>query len=114
MDERERLRNVVERRKKKKSEPVAMLGDMVKSIVDKRITPQQKNVGSVIAVWNKLVPAEVKECCKLIGISAGQLKVEVNSPSYMYELQLCSEELVKELGRSCPRAGIKKIKFVAG
>jgi len=30
----------------------------------------------------------------------------------MYELRLCSSELLNEVQQRCPRAGIKKIKFV--
>jgi len=33
---------------------------------------------------------------------------------YKYELQLCASELLSELQQQCPRAHIKKIKFVVG
>jgi hypothetical protein len=38
--------------------------------------------------------------------------VQVDSPSYVYELQLCSSELLNELQQQCPKARLTRIKFV--
>ncbi|MHC4494517.1 MAG: hypothetical protein ACYSYM_01700 [Planctomycetota bacterium] len=37
--------------------------------------------------------------------------MRVDSSSYMYELQLCSSELLEELQQQCPKARLTRIKF---
>ena len=81
--------------------------------MDDQISPRQAQFSEVAEIWNRLLPAELCGHCEIIDISGGQLKVQVDSPSYMYELQLCSSELLKELQQQCPRVRLAKIKFVA-
>ena len=82
--------------------------------MEKRISPQQARFSQVVEVFSRLLPAELHGHCEIIDISGGQLKVKVDSPSYMYELQLCNSELLKELKWQCPKARLTKIKFVVG
>ena len=82
--------------------------------MDERISPQQTRFSEVFETWNRLLPEELCGHCEIIDISGGQLKVQADSPSYVYELQLCSSELLEELQRQCPKARLTKIKFVAG
>jgi len=77
-----------------------------------QISPRQNRFGVVAELWSRLLPGELRRHCDIVDISGGQLKVQVDSPSYMYELQLCSSELLKELQQQCPRARLTKIKFV--
>jgi predicted nucleic acid-binding Zn ribbon protein len=90
------------------------LGNVAKELLENQISPKQARFGSIPEVWNQLLPDELRRHCKIAGISSGQLKVSVDLPAYMYELQLCSSELLSELQQQCPRAHIKKIKFVVG
>jgi hypothetical protein len=90
------------------------LGDTVRALLEGWISPQQTRFESICELLTRLLPIELREHCKITDISGGQLKVLVDLPSYMYELQLCSSELLKELRRRCPQARIKKIKFVVG
>ena len=91
-----------------------VLGDLVKTLIDRRVGPQHAKFGSLEEVWEQLLPAELSGHCELTGVYGGQLKVRVDSPAHMYELKLCSSELISELQQQCPRAGIKNIKFVIG
>jgi hypothetical protein len=68
----------------------------------------------VVVVWEQLLPAELRQHCKLAGISGGQLKVLMDSPVYLHELRLCGAELTRELQRRCPKARIRTIKFSIG
>ncbi|MHC4655630.1 MAG: DciA family protein [Planctomycetota bacterium] len=88
------------------------LGDVTRELMENRISPQQAKFAPIAELWNQLLPDELRRHCKIGGISGGQLKVLVDLPVYMYELQLCSTELLSELQQQCPRAHIKKIKFV--
>ncbi|MHC4112055.1 MAG: DciA family protein [Planctomycetota bacterium] len=110
----EQLRSAVKWQRKQHLNEAVRLGDVTKKLMENRISPQQARFGSIPEVWNQLLPAELRRHCKISGIYGGQLKVLVDLPVYMYELQLCSSELLSELQQQCPRAHIKTIKFVVG
>jgi predicted nucleic acid-binding Zn ribbon protein len=116
MDEIEKLRKAnkagMERRTKPNS--TATLGDAVRQLMEDWISPQQSRFGGVAEFWSELLPAELSRHCRLAGISGGQMKVLVDSPSYMHELRLCSSQLLEALRQRCPKARIKRIKFAIG
>lgn len=114
MNEDQQLRSVVKRRKERRMNGAARLGDITKELMENRISPQQAKFGSIPEIWNQLLPEELRRHCNIDGISGGRLKVLVDLPAYKYELQLCSSELLSELQQQCPRAHIKKIQFVVG
>jgi predicted nucleic acid-binding Zn ribbon protein len=114
MNQDEQLRGAVKWQRKQYMDKAVRLGDVTRELMENRISPQQARFGPIAELWNQLLPAELCRHCKIAGISGGQLKVLVDLPAYMYELQLCSSELLTELRRQCPRAHIKKIKFVVG
>ena len=118
MDESERLRDTdkirVKWRPKQTRNKTTKLGDVVKQIMENRISPQQAKFGLIAEAWSQLLPAELHRHCKIADISSGQLKILVDSPSYVHELRLCGSELLEELQRRCPRAKIEKIKFIIG
>jgi len=114
MDEDQQLRNIVRWRTKSNSNRTARLGDAVKQLMENQISPQQARFGPIVEFWSQLLPAELCRHCKLAELSGGQLKVLVDSPTHLYELQLCSSQLLEELQQQCPRARIKKIKFAVG
>jgi hypothetical protein len=95
-------------------ESAVKLGDTVGQILEHRILPQYKRFNSVVECWKQIVPAELAQHCRLADLTAGQLKVVVDSPSYMYELQLCRLELVKQLQRQCPQARVRTIELAVG
>jgi hypothetical protein len=116
MDESRLLRNANKVGVKRRTKPnsTATLGDVLGELMEGWITPQQSRFGTVAQLWGELLPAELCRHCRLGGISGGQLKVFVDSPSYMYELRLCSSQLLKELQQRCPKARIKRITFAIG
>jgi len=127
MDESKQLRNPVPIRRepelkgcgvrwrtKPKLDRAVRLGDTLSELMENRISPRYARYSSVIELWGRLLPAELSRHCKLADISEGQLKVLVDSPSHMHELRLCNSELLGELQKQCPKARIRKIKFVIG
>jgi len=102
------------REQAKRRDRTTRLGEVVKTMMDRQVEPRHKKFGSLGEVWEQLLPLELSGHCELVGASGGQLKVRVDSPAHMYELKLCSSELVSELQERCPRAGIRNIKFVIG
>jgi hypothetical protein len=114
MNEDEQLRSEVKNRKERYMNGAARLGDLAKELMETRISHRQERFGSIPEIWNRLLPEELRRHCKIAGFSGGRLKVLVDLPAYMYELQLCKSELLRELKCQCPRANIKKIQFVLG
>jgi predicted nucleic acid-binding Zn ribbon protein len=112
MDEGERLQNTLKWRRTRKSYNPASLGQIAQQLMTERISPRQARFGAVAELWSQLLPPELARHCEIVDISGGQLKAQVDSSSYMYELQLCSSELLKELQRQCPKVRLTKIKFV--
>jgi hypothetical protein len=90
------------------------LGDAINQIVESYITPRQRKFEVVSGLWKQLLPAELSQHSKIVDISAGQMKVLVSSPIYMYELRICSSEVIDEISSLCPQVRIKNIKFAIG
>lgn len=90
------------------------LGDVLNELMGSNISPRQARFACVDELWSQLLPPELEQHCRLADITSGQLKVLVDSPSHLHELQLCGLELLAELQRQCPQARIKKIKFTIG
>jgi hypothetical protein len=113
-NEDEQFRSAVKNRKGRYMNGAARLGDVAKELMETRISPRQARFGSIPEIWNRILPEEFRRHCKIAGFSGGRLKVLVDLPAYMYEMQLCSSEILSELNCQCPRAHIKKIQFVLG
>jgi predicted nucleic acid-binding Zn ribbon protein len=110
----EQLRRAVEGRRARRPDSTTRLGEAIEQLVAERISPLQAKFGPVAQVWQQLLPNELSRHCEIVGISGGRLKVRVDSPSYRYELQLCSADLLAELQEQCPRARLTDIKFTLG
>ena len=111
-EEDKQLRNVIGNWKQPKPKDVDKLGDIVKDFMDNRVGPGHTRFGLVVELWDQLLSVELGRHCKLMDLSAGQLKVQVDSPVYASELRWCTSELLEQLQRQCPRARIRKIKVV--
>lgn len=115
MDTGEQALQRIVAQKKKNPRPTAIkLGDVVGKMVTNRILPQQARIGQIVEALHQLLGPDLSSHCRVDSVSAGQLKILVDSPSYRNELRLCSGELVDQLRQQCPQAGIKKIKIGLG
>ncbi len=112
MDEIERIQNTLKCRRTRKPYSAFGLGQVAQQLMDRQISPRQAVFSEVAETWSQMLPAELGGHCEIVDISGGLLKVRVDSPSYMYELQLCSSELLEELQQHCPKARLTKVKFV--
>jgi len=84
------------------------LGEVLKEMMDRRIQPQQEDFSAVDKVWGELLPPQLLEHCRITGFCGGKLTVAADSPAYMYEMQLVSSELLKQLRR----ASVEKIRVI--
>ena len=112
MDEDTRLRNAVKWRSARKPYSAVRLDQAVRELVEEKVLPRQARFSQLAEAWDRLLPASLSAHCEIANIAGGQLDVQVDSPSYLYELQLCSAELLDELQRQCPKLRLTKIKFV--
>jgi len=112
MDEIERLQNTLKYRRRRKPYSALGLGQIAQQLMDRQISPRQAVFSDVAETWSRMLPAELSRHCEIVDISGGLLKVQVDSPSYMYELRLCSSELLEELQQHCRKARLTRIKFV--
>ena len=112
MSEGAQIYNGIWQRKIRRPDRTVRLGHVAQQLMDRQVSPRQAKYGAVIEVWRQILPAELSQHCEIVEISGGQLTVKVDSPSYKYELRLCSSELLRELQQQCPKARLTKIKFV--
>ncbi|MBN2312719.1 MAG: DUF721 domain-containing protein [Sedimentisphaerales bacterium] len=112
MDDIEQIQNTLTYRRQRPSYRAVRLGQVAQQLLAEQISPQQAKFSQVDDVWRDLLPAELQQHCEIVDISGGQLNIQVDSPSYVYELQLCSSELLAELQHQCPRVRLTKIKFI--
>jgi len=113
MDEAEQLLNIA-RNHIKQPDRTAKLGQALSDLMQRQISPQQARFEPLSQTWEYLLPEQLRRHCRIVDISGGQLKVSVDSPAYLYELKLCSSELIEQLRQQCPKAKIKNIKFAVG
>ena len=113
-DQNNQFCRIIKLRSVKKSDKTVKLGDIAERLMNRRISPRQAKFGVVIEAWGQLLPAELREHCKIASVSSGQVRVVADSPSYVHELRLCSSELLEQIQRQCPAARIKKIKVGVG
>jgi predicted nucleic acid-binding Zn ribbon protein len=114
VDEGEQLRKAVKWRAAPRADNTVSLGDVLSGLIENHVSPQQTRFGLITEAWSQILPAELCQHCRIADVSGGRLKVVADSPSHVYELQLCSSELLEELSQRCPRARIKEIKFTVG
>ena len=87
------------------------LSETLMQLFERKIAPQQRRGDEMSATWEQLVPEYLREHCWLSGFSNGLLVVVAETPSYLYELELCSTELLAQLQRCCPSVGLRRIKL---
>ena len=114
MDDCERLNNIAAWRKRKNFNKEVCIGQTVKSLLEKQISPKQAKYGQVLECWEALLPEQLASHCRIDEISNGQIKVIADSAIYASELRWCSEEILNQLKRQCPSARLQKISVVVG
>jgi hypothetical protein len=112
MEEIETIQSTLNYRRIRKRDRTIRLNEAVDQLFGKQISPRQARYGAVVEIWRRILPLELRRHCEITDISGGQLTVRVDSPSYKYELHLCSSEILKELQQQCPEVRITKIKLI--
>ena len=107
----EQLRNITKWRTRQPKQ-AAKLGNVINKLLENKISPLQAKFELIIELWNQLLPEELSQHCRITGISGGQLKVLVDSPSFASQLRWYSASLLEEIKHQCPQARIKNIQCI--
>lgn len=110
MDEESLLRNIGKWRKPRYKNMAGSIGSVVDIYVKEKLWGSKRRAAAV-DIWAELVPAELAEHCRLVGLSRGQMQIEVESGPFMFQMQAFSSQLLAQLRQKCPGAGIEKIKL---
>lgn len=99
---------------RRRSEPAPLAEAIAKVMEPQRtgITQRYEAASRIGEVWEQLLPEEMARRCRIVNLAAGLLTVQVDSPSYMYELRISSHQLVEHLQRECPEAKLRAMKIV--
>ena len=100
------------RQQKEHSGGIVKIGEAAGKFFGEQVSPRQAKYGEVVELWRQILPEELSRHCEIVDVTGGQLTVKVDSPSYKYEMHLCSSELLAELQQQCPKVRLTKIKFV--
>jgi len=63
-------------------------------------------------LWSQLLPPVLAQHCRIVEFSRGQLTVEADSPSFLYEMRISSQQLIQYLRQGCPSAKLRAIKVI--
>ena len=98
---------------RRRSQP-APLAEALAEVMEPRrtgITQRYEAASRLGEVWAQALPEEMARRCRIVDLAAGLLTVQVDSPSYMYELRISSQQLVEHLKRECPEAKLRAMKI---
>lgn len=90
------------------------LGDVVNELMQAQIKPRHTRFRRLEHHWSNILPSELADHSRIEDISSGRLLVKADAPSYKYELQLCSEDILRQLQSRCSALRIKEIKIIVG
>lgn len=89
------------------------VGDLVGDLL--AATQRRKETADpVLAAWQQVVPPGLAPHCRIKAVVGSSLQVQVDSPAYLYELQLCRDELVQAVQGLCRRPRITNLKLTLG
>jgi predicted nucleic acid-binding Zn ribbon protein len=67
---------------------------------------------ALVDVWDALIPQGLKPYCRLDRRAGNVLTIQAAPGPYMHQVQLMQCELLEELHRRCPGAGIQKLRII--
>lgn len=93
---------------------IAKLGDVIKDLMAGSLQTEKLHQEDIVRAWSEVVPFNLQRQCRLAGMKHGVLQVIVSSPSYLFELQMCQQELLHHLQQACSSVRLKQIKYRLG
>ena len=76
------------------------------------LTRRYETGSQISSLWTQLLPEIMAKHCRIVDLSQGTLTVEADSPSFLYEMRISSQQLIGFLRQGCPSAKIREIKVI--
>jgi hypothetical protein len=76
------------------------------------LAKRYETTNKISQLWTQLLPPVLAEHCRIVEFSQGQITVEADSPSFLYEMRISSQQLIQYLRQGCPSAKIRAIKVI--
>lgn len=111
MDDDQALAEISEKNKRQRRRPHIGIDGIIKKYM--KDMPHRRRGYQAVDVFNELLPTELSAACRIDSVISGVLRVRVLSGPYLFQMKQLCPELLKELKKQCPSAGIKYIKLVA-
>lgn len=91
------------------------LGPEMLSFFKNSVQKRQTKLSGIAEAWSRLIPEHLLEHCALESLSAGTLRVIVDSSAHLYELkQLLLAGLQQQMLIACKPSGLRKITLKLG
>lgn len=102
------------RRSRTSGESPSPVGSLVDALLEKWGVAEQVERASVFSEWEERVGEEIAERARPVRLDGETLFVEVESSSWMMELQMMKRELLGRLNAGRERGRVEKLVFVQG
>lgn len=67
---------------------------------------------ALVDVWDSIIPPGLKPWCRLDRRTGNVLTIQAAPGPYMHQLVMMQHELLDELHRRCPAAGVQKLRII--
>ncbi|MFB6240507.1 MAG: DUF721 domain-containing protein [Gemmatimonadota bacterium] len=102
------------RRPRKSGESPTSVSGLVDALLEKWGVAEQVERAAIFSEWEDRVGEQLAEHARPVRLNEGTLFVEVESSSWMMELQMMKRELMERLNAGRERGRIEKLVFVQG
>ena len=99
---------------KKVSAAPAKLGDCIQQFMIDTVEPKTEQYQTICQIWEKIVPENLRHHCRIIETENGIVKVQADSSSFLFELRLNSQQMLRQIQNEDKSLRIKNLKFVVG
>lgn len=91
----------------------ARIGDLVKDILA-MCQDKKAKADPVLTAWQQVLPPGLAQHCRVKNVVGTRLHVLVDTPAYLYEMQLCNNDVLRAMQGLCSRPRIDSIKLSLG
>lgn len=67
---------------------------------------------ALVDAWDSIIPPGLKPWCRLDRRAGNVLTIQATPGPYLHQLVMMQHELLDELHRRCPAAGIQKLRII--
>lgn len=96
---------------KRPADTAVAAGKAAADFLDARQRQWAKQI-AVVDAWQAIAPPGLKDRCQLLDFRGRTLVIAAPPGPYRHQLEIVKTELVKQLQRLCPKAGVSRIEII--